>query len=59
VWLYTWNVLDPALPFGGRGDSGWGREMGREGLEAHLETMTVVADLATGPARAPDRRWPR
>jgi acyl-CoA reductase-like NAD-dependent aldehyde dehydrogenase len=45
VWVNTWNVLDPALPFGGLGLSGWGREMGREGFDAHLETRTVVADL--------------
>jgi acyl-CoA reductase-like NAD-dependent aldehyde dehydrogenase len=47
VWLNTWHVLDPALPFGGMGESGWGREMGREGFDAYLESKTVVTDLGS------------
>ena len=37
--------LDPAMPFGGWKESGWGREGGREGLEAYLETKTVSIRL--------------
>ncbi|HKY14619.1 MAG TPA: aldehyde dehydrogenase family protein, partial [Microthrixaceae bacterium] len=35
-------VVDPRNPFGGFRSSGIGREMGPEGLEAFLETRTVV-----------------
>jgi len=33
------------IPFGGFGQSGWGREFGREGLDAYLETKAVTARL--------------
>jgi phenylacetaldehyde dehydrogenase len=48
VWVNTWHVLDPAVPFGGMGESGWGRELGREGFDAYLESRTVVTDLGPG-----------
>jgi phenylacetaldehyde dehydrogenase len=32
VWINCYNVFDPALPFGGYEQSGWGREMGRTAL---------------------------
>lgn len=33
---------DPNVPFGGVKQSGWGRELGREGLDAYLETKSVL-----------------
>jgi acyl-CoA reductase-like NAD-dependent aldehyde dehydrogenase len=38
-------VYDHAVPFGGYKQSGWGREFGKEGLEAYLETKTVYAQI--------------
>jgi len=37
--------LDPAMPFGGMRQSGWGRENGREGIEQYLETKSVSIRL--------------
>ena len=33
------------IPFGGFGQSGWGREFGQEGLDAYLETKAVTVRL--------------
>jgi len=41
VWVNSWAVLDAALPFGGYGQSGHGRENGPEGLDAYLQTKSV------------------
>jgi aldehyde dehydrogenase (NAD+) len=37
VWENTFNRFDPASPFGGFKESGYGREGGRHGLEAYLD----------------------
>ncbi|MEU5614205.1 aldehyde dehydrogenase family protein [Streptomyces sparsogenes] len=37
VWSNTFNKFDPASPFGGYKESGYGREGGRHGLEAYLD----------------------
>ncbi|UQA93421.1 aldehyde dehydrogenase family protein [Streptomyces halobius] len=36
IWSNTFNKFDPASPFGGYKESGFGREGGRHGLEAYL-----------------------
>ncbi|TDE34726.1 aldehyde dehydrogenase family protein [Actinomadura sp. 6K520] len=36
VWANTFNKFDPASPFGGYKESGFGREGGRHGLEGYL-----------------------
>jgi aldehyde dehydrogenase (NAD+) len=37
IWANTYNRFDPASPFGGYRESGFGREGGRHGLEPYLE----------------------
>jgi acyl-CoA reductase-like NAD-dependent aldehyde dehydrogenase len=37
VWANTFNRFDPASPFGGYKESGYGREGGRHGLGAYLK----------------------
>lgn len=41
VWSNTFNRFDPASPFGGYKESGYGREGGRHGLEAYLKVSGV------------------
>ena len=45
VWINCYNVFDASLPFGGYKQSGWGREMGHEALEAYTEVKAVTAQL--------------
>jgi aldehyde dehydrogenase (NAD+) len=37
IWVNTFNKFDPASPFGGYRESGFGREGGRPGLAAYLD----------------------
>jgi phenylacetaldehyde dehydrogenase len=46
VWINTYNYFDSALPFGGFKQSGWGRELGEDGLKLYLESKTVVTQMA-------------
>ncbi len=45
VWGNCHGVIDTALPFGGYKESGIGREQGKQGVEAYLETKTVIIQL--------------
>ena len=45
VWINTYNMYDPAAPFGGYKASGYGRDLGRESLDGFLETKTVWVAL--------------
>src|SRR5450755_3995659 len=45
VWINCYNVFDAALPFGGYKQSGWGREMGHEALNAYTEIKAVTTQL--------------
>jgi phenylacetaldehyde dehydrogenase len=45
VWINCYNVFDASLPFGGYKQSGWGREMGHQVLEAYTEVKAVTAQL--------------
>ncbi len=59
VWANTFNRFDPTAAFGGYKESGFGREGGRAGLAAYLDTddeprmleaaESVPVDLLTGP----------
>lgn len=42
IWANTFNRFDPASPFGGYKESGYGREGGRHGLAAYLSSGTVA-----------------
>ncbi|MBK6443362.1 MAG: aldehyde dehydrogenase family protein [Actinomycetales bacterium] len=42
VWANTFNQFDPTSPFGGYKESGYGREGGRHGLEAYVQTGGVA-----------------
>jgi acyl-CoA reductase-like NAD-dependent aldehyde dehydrogenase len=46
VYINHWGGSDPAAPFGGFKASGVGREHGRDGLDAYLETKTVWTALS-------------
>jgi acyl-CoA reductase-like NAD-dependent aldehyde dehydrogenase len=45
VYVNCWGISDAGAPFGGYKHSGIGREHGRDGLEAYLETKTVWTNL--------------
>ena len=45
VWINCYNFLDPASPFGGYKQSGWGRERGRYGVEQYTELKSVWVNL--------------
>ncbi len=42
VWANTFNRFDPASPFGGVRESGFGREGGRQGLQEYLALETAA-----------------
>lgn len=45
VFVNSWGLADPAMPFGGMKASGLGRENGREALDAYLETKSVYMPI--------------
>src|SRR5690606_5813700 len=45
VWVNTYGVFDPSMPFGGMQESGWGREMGHEVLHDYTDVKTVCVDI--------------
>jgi phenylacetaldehyde dehydrogenase len=45
VWGNCHAIIDPALPFGGYKQSGFGREQGRQGIDAYTELKTVIIKL--------------
>src|SRR5947208_2798362 len=45
VWINTYNLYDPALPFGGFKESGFGRDQGKDALEKFTQTKSVWVNL--------------
>lgn len=45
VWINTYNVYDPTMPFGGYKQSGFGRELGMQALDLYTQTKSVWVDL--------------
>ncbi|EPR77240.1 Aldehyde dehydrogenase [Leifsonia rubra CMS 76R] len=47
IWANTFNRFDPASPFGGYKESGYGREGGRHGLASYLESSGWATPAVT------------
>lgn len=45
VWVNGYGYFDPAAPFGGYKESGFGREMGKDALELYTQSKTVWISL--------------
>lgn len=45
VYVNTFSMLDSAAPFGGRKQSGFGRELGIQAMDMYTETKNVWIDL--------------
>lgn len=50
IWANTFNRFDPASPFGGYKESGYGREGGRHGLAAYLKPAGSSRAVTGSPA---------
>jgi acyl-CoA reductase-like NAD-dependent aldehyde dehydrogenase len=46
VWINNYNFYDPAAPFGGYKQSGFGRELGQHALAEYTQVKTVWVDLS-------------
>ena len=56
VWSNTFNRFDPASPFGGYKESGYGREGGRHGLAAYLDPAPISSQKPAAKAAVTARR---
>ena len=45
VWINCYDLVDPASPFGGFKQSGWGREHGRQAMEMYSEVKSTWVNL--------------
>ncbi|MBX9451613.1 MAG: aldehyde dehydrogenase [Mesorhizobium sp.] len=45
-WINTYRVTSYAMPFGGSGDSGYGREGGIEAIHDYSQAKAIFADLS-------------
>lgn len=46
IWINCFNLVDPATPFGGFKQSGWGREHGRQAMELYSEIKSVWVNVS-------------
>ncbi len=46
VWINTYRLLHPTLPYGGMHGSGYGRENGFDAIDLYSRTKTVIWNLA-------------
>lgn len=51
IWTNTFNRFDPAAPFGGYRESGYGREGGRPGLTSYLAAGSAASNTKKGAAK--------
>lgn len=53
VWVNTYRVVSPIAPFGGFGESGYGRESGLQGLYGYTRPKTVWINTSDQPLANP------
>jgi acyl-CoA reductase-like NAD-dependent aldehyde dehydrogenase len=46
VWINSYGLYDSAMPFGGVKQSGFGRELGRQGVLEYTQTKSIWVDLS-------------
>ena len=53
VYVNTYRVISPMVPFGGNGDTGFGRESGMESMLDYSRPKTVWINTSTQPMADP------
>lgn len=53
VWVNTYRVISPMVPFGGYGQSGFGREAGMEAMLDYTRTKSVWINTSDAPIADP------
>ena len=53
VYVNTYRVISPMVPFGGNGDTGYGREAGIETLLDYTRPKTVWINTSDAPMADP------
>ena len=46
VWINCYDLVDPASPFGGYKQSGWGRELGKHAMDLYTEVKSTWVNLS-------------